>query len=75
LWSNTLRRNREARASRVEVLLEALAQRGIHVPREDLIVHRITHTFFCSLDLATLARLADLHRVDALCDLRRIMIQ
>lgn len=73
-WSRILQIGKQARTERVSEILRELEARDIELPVHNLVVHRVSHTFFVTLDLPLLERLVAL-RASGFDELKRIHIE
>lgn len=74
VWRRFLQIAKQARTERVAQVVTELNDRGIELQVHDIVVHRVSNTFFVTLDLDTLSRLVT-SRADGYVELRRIHIE
>jgi len=75
VWARILQIGKQARAERVAQIVKDLDALGVDLPVHNLVVHRVSNTFFATVDLEILSRLAELHRDGVYTELRRINVQ
>lgn len=75
IWRRILQITKQARKERVADIVTELDQHGIDIPVHDIIVHRVSNTFFATLDLATLEQIQTLREENGYDELRRINIE
>lgn len=73
VWARILQIGKHARTERVSEIIRELEQKGIDVPVQSLQVHRVSYTFFVTVDLDLLKALVELHQ-DGYEELRKIHI-
>ena len=74
LWGRVLRLRKQARAERINHILDELEEAGVPVARGSIEVHRVSHTFYAEIDLRTLYRINKLQRDHGFKEFRRILI-
>ena len=74
VWARFLQIAKQARTERVAQVVAELSNLGVELPVHDIVVHRVSNTFFVTLDLDTLSRLVAL-RADGYAELRRIHVE
>jgi hypothetical protein len=75
VWGKILLMTKEARKERVAEIVAELDRHGVDLPAHNIVVHRVSNTFFATVNLEILEQIQALRRAHGYDELRRINIE